>query len=298
MKGQWITPVVTAFDENGNIDHQANKNIYDFLIEGGMDGILIMGSTGEFFSMSIEQKKELIQLAVKYINKRVDVFVGTGGMSVDETIELSNYAYDIGADAVVIISPYYFPLSRESVELFYDKIAERTEADIYIYNFPDRTGHDITPEIALSLVRKHENIVGYKDTITEMGHTRAVIDLVCRAFPEFKVYAAFDENFVHNVLSGGAGAMGGISNFAPEICAQWVKAFNEQDFEKVSEIQKVINGMMVFYDLASPFIPITKKAMQLRGVEMKDYSLSPLIQANEEQTKKVVALMKRANLIK
>lgn len=295
-KGQWLTPVVTAFDGKGNLDYQANKNIYDFLIDGGIDGIVVMGSTGEFFSMTIEQKKELIQLAVEHINKRTRVIIGTGGMSIDETIELSNYAYDMGADAVMVISPYYFSLSRESIELFYDKIAEGTRADIYIYNFPERTGYDITPEITLSLVRKHKNIIGYKDTVTEMGHTRALIDLVCKEFPEFEVYSGFDENFAHNVLSGGAGAIGGLSNFAPEVCSKWVKAFNERDFEKVSKMQKRINAMMTIYDIGTPFIPIVKKAMKLRGIKMEDYSLPPFIQANEEQTTKIVELMEKLNL--
>ncbi|SJZ86627.1 dihydrodipicolinate synthase family protein [Garciella nitratireducens] len=297
-KGQWLTPVVTAFDEKGNLDYQANKNIYDFLIDGGIDGIVVMGSTGEFFSMTIEQKKELIQLAVEYINKRVKVFIGTGGMSIDETIELSNYAHDMGADAVMVISPYYFPLSRESIELFYDKIAKGTRADIYIYNFPERTGYDITPEITLSLVRKHKNIVGYKDTVTEMRHTRALINLVCKEFPEFEVYSGFDENFAHNVLSGGVGAIGGLSNFAPEVCSEWVKAFNERDFEKVSKMQKRINEMMTIYDIGTPFIPIVKKAMKLRGIKMEDHSLPPFIQANEEQTAKIVELMEKLNLEK
>lgn len=298
MKANWMTPVVTAFDEKGNIDHQANKNIYDYLIEGGMDGIVVMGSTGEFFSMTTKQKKELIQLAVEYIDKRTRVIIGTGGMSVDETIELSNYAYDMGAEAVMVVSPYYFSLSRESIELFYDKVAEGTKANIYIYNFPDRTGYDITPEITLNLARKHKNIVGYKDTVTEMGHTRALINLVCKEFPEFEVYSGFDENFAHNVLSGGAGVIGGLSNFAPKVCAKWVKAYNEQDLEKMSEMQKVLNEMMAFYDIGNPFIPIVKKAMKLRGIEMEEYSTLPFIQANEEQTSKIIALLEKLKLNK
>ena len=90
MKAKILTPVVTAFDKNGNIDHKANKNIYDNLIVGGVDGIVVMGSTGEFFTMTLEQKKELIKLAVEHINKRTSVLVGTSCMSADETIELSN----------------------------------------------------------------------------------------------------------------------------------------------------------------------------------------------------------------
>lgn len=295
MKAKWITPVVTAFDKNGQIDHKANKNIYNFLIDSGIDGIVIMGSTGEFFSMSMEQKKELIKLAVEYINDRTKLIVGTGDMSIDETIELSNFAYDNGVDSVMVIGPYYFSLSEESIEYYYDRVAENTKGNIYIYNFPERTGYDVSAELTLRLVRKHKNIVGYKDTVTEMGHTREIIDTVCEEFPEFEVYSGFDENFAHNALSGGAGAIGGLSNFIPEICAEWVKAFNEKDFDKVKEIQKVINKAMRIYDIGKPFIPIVKKAMMLRGVEMEDYCTFPFIQANEEQTNKIKQLIEKLN---
>lgn len=297
MEAKFLTPVVTAFDEKGNIDHQANKNVYDHLINGGIDGIVVMGSTGEFFTMTMEQKKELIKLAVEYINKRTRVFIGTSCMSAQDTIELSNYAHEIGADAVMIISPYYFSLSRESIEFFYDIVAEGTKANIYLYNFPDRTGYDLTPEITLSLVRKHKNIVGYKDTVTVMGHTRQLIDVMHKEFPDFEVYSGFDENFAHNILCGGAGCIGGLSNLAPEICSAWVKAINAKDFEKVAEIQKIINEMMAVYDIGTPFIPIVKKAMILRGVEMQDYCTVPFVQANEEQTAKIKSIMENTKLI-
>lgn len=296
MKAKWLTPVVTAFNKDGQIDHDANKKIYDFLIDSGMDGIVLLGSTGEFFSMSMEQKKELIDLATEYIKGRTKLIVGTGDMSIDETIELSNYAHDKGADGVMVIGPYYFSLSEESIEYFYDTVAENTKANVYIYNFPERTGYDVSADITLKLVRKHKNIVGYKDTVTEMGHTRELISTVCREFPDFEVYSGFDENFAHNALSGGAGAIGGLSNFIPDICAEWVKAFNEKAFDKVSEIQKIINMAMEIYNVGIPFIPIVKKAMMLRGIEMEDYCTFPFIQANEEQTNKIKQLFEKLNL--
>jgi 4-hydroxy-tetrahydrodipicolinate synthase len=296
MKAKWLTPVVTAFNKDGQIDHDANKKIYDFLIDSGMDGIVLLGSTGEFFSMSMEQKKELIDLATEYIKGRTKLIVGTGDMSIDETIELSNYAHDKGADGVMVIGPYYFSLSEESIEYFYDTVAENTKANVYIYNFPERTGYDVSADITLKLVRKHKNIVGYKDTVTEMGHTRELINTVCQEFPDFEVYSGFDENFAHNALSGGAGAIGGLSNFIPDICAEWVKAFNEKDFDKVSEIQKIINIAMGIYGIGIPFIPIVKKAMMLRGIEMEDYCTFPFIQANEEQTNKIKQLFEKLNL--
>lgn len=297
MNLNFLTPVVTAFDSEGNIDCQANKNIYDYLIKNGIDGIIIMGSTGEFFSMPLKQRKELIKLAVGYINKRVPVFVGTGCMSLSETIELSNYAYDMGADAVMVVGPYYFNLSKESIELYYDKVAEGTKAKIYLYNFPARTGYDVTPDIVLNLLNKHKNIVGYKDTVSEMGHTRKLINAVLKKYPDFKVYSGFDENLAHIALCGGCGCIGGLSNVVPDLCSSWVKAIKAKDFDKISQLQKTMDGLMALYDIGTPFIPIVKKAMKIRGVDIQDYCTEPFIQANDEQTAKIKKILKDSKLI-
>ncbi|AKL94943.1 dihydrodipicolinate synthase/N-acetylneuraminate lyase [Clostridium aceticum] len=291
-KANFLTPVVTAFDMEGNLDIQANKNIFDHLINGGVDGLVIMGSTGEFFTMTTAQKKELIDLAVGYVDKRTKVYIGTSCMSVEDTVELSNYAIEAGADAVMIISPYYFTLSDASIEFFYDEIAKQVKGDIYLYNFPARTAHDLSPEVTLRLLRKHKNIVGFKDTVTEMGHTRNLITTVQDEFPDFVVLSGFDENFAHNILSGGSGCIGGLSNLYPEVFAEWVKAMDARDIEKVSAIQKIVDKMMDLYSVGTPFIPIIKKAMMIRGVEMQDYCTKPFITANEEQTKAIKAIMK------
>lgn len=278
-KANFLTPVVTAFDANGNLDIQANKNVWDHLIKGGVDGLVIMGSTGEFFSMTTEQKKELIKLVVEHVNKRIKVYIGTSCMTVEDTVELSNFAIEAGADAVMIISPYYFTLSDESVEFFYDKVAEAIKGDIYLYNFPDRTGHDLTPEVTLNLLRKHKNIVGFKDTVSEMGHTRKLMTTVLKEFPDFIVLSGFDENFVHNILCGGSGCIGGLSNLCPELFADWVKAINAKNMVEVARIQKIVDKLMDLYPIGTPFIPIMKKAMMIRGVEMQDYCTKPFLGA-------------------
>lgn len=296
-KANFLTPVVTAFDANGNLDVQANKNVWDHLIKGGVDGLVIMGSTGEFFSMTTGQKKELIKLVVEHVNKRTKVYIGTSCMTVEDTVELSNFAIEAGADAVMIISPYYFALSDESVEFFYDKVAEAVKGDIYLYNFPDRTGHDLTPEITLNLLRKHKNIVGFKDTVSEMGHTRKLMTTVLKEFPDFIVLSGFDENFVHNILCGGSGCIGGLSNLCPELFADWVKAINAKNMDEVARIQKIVDKLMDLYPIGTPFIPIMKKAMILHGVEMKDYCTKPFLPATEEQTEQIKAVMKEAGLL-
>lgn len=291
-KAKFLTPVITAFDADGNLDIQANKNVYDHLINAGIDGLLIMGSTGEFYAMSTQQRKELIDLAVSHVNKRTQVLIGTGCMTIEDTIELSNYAINAGADGVIIVSPYYFSLTDESLEFYFGKIAEAVKGNIYLYNFPDRTGHDLSPELTLNLLRKYNNIVGYKDTVSLMGHTRKLIETIKSEFPAFEIFSGFDENFVHNVFAGGSGCISALTNIYPEVFVNWVKAVNEKNMDKAAEIQQYVDKLSDIYEINKCFIPILKKAMMLRGLDIKDYCKTPLLQADEKQTDSIKKLMK------
>ncbi|MHB8063768.1 MAG: dihydrodipicolinate synthase family protein, partial [Ruminiclostridium sp.] len=285
------------FDENKKLDTETIKILYDHLIKGGIDGILILGSIGEFFAISLESKKELIRLAVKHIDRRTKVLVGTASMDVNETIELSKYACEQGADGVVVISPYYFSLNDESIEEYYDLVAEKCPGDLYLYNFPDRTGYDLSPEVTLKLLRKHKNIIGYKDTIPGMDHTRELIKLIKPEYPNFKIYSGFDDNFAHNVISGGDGCIGGLSNLVPEICSAWVRAFGDNDLKLIAEIQRKIDQLMDIYQVGKPFVPYIKMAMAIKGIPMKDYCSFPLPRANEKEILKLKDIMEKANLI-
>jgi len=297
MNAAYICPAVTAFTRSGDLDLQAQKSVYDNLILGKIGGILILGSIGEFFSIPIDRKKALIREAIMHINKRAQVIVGTASMDVNEVVELSNYAYDQGADAVIIVSPYYFALSPSGIEEYYDYLAERCRGDIYLYNFPERTGYDLSPEIALNLVRKHRNIVGYKDTVTGMDHTRELIKLIKPEFPDFKIYSGYDNNFAQNVLAGGDGCIGGLSNLVPEICSAWVTAFLQDDLAGVAAIQQTIDKLMGIYSVGKPFIPYIKAAMNLRGIPIRAFSTFPMPVPAKQDVKKLRLIMEQANLL-
>lgn len=297
MKAKWITPVVTALDENGHIDTEANKRIYEHLIQGGIDGILIFGSIGEFFALPMEEKKDMVREAVACIDHRVTVYIGTNSMEFEECVEFSNFALDAGADGVMVISPYYFNLPDSAVENFYDSLADRVNGPVLLYNFPARTGYDLKPEVILGLVRRHKNIVGIKDTLGTMGHTRAIIQAVKREFPEFLVYSGFDEFFAHNVLSGGDGCIAGLSNFAPAVAAGFAGAARDNDLAAMQAYQQKIDSLMAIYDVAEQFIPIIKKAMVLCGVEMDPACAAPLLSADENETEKIREILKQAEII-
>ena len=282
-KALFMTPTVTAFTAEGDLDKAANCAVFEHLIEGKMDALVVMGSTGEFFSLTAEQKRELSHLAVKEARGRAEVIIGTGSMRPQDTVLLSNDALAFGADAVMIISPYYFTLSDASLENFYDQTIPYIKGDVYLYNFPARTTHDLSPKIVLSLLRKYKNIVGYKDTVMETAHTRKIIQTVSEEFPDFKVLSGFDDHFFHNMASGGAGCIGGLSNIYPAFFSGWAAAVNEGNMEKAAYMQRKADKLCELYDVGTPFVPVVKKAMMMKGISIKEHSAAPLLPPNEEQ---------------
>lgn len=296
MKAKYLTPVVTIFDSNGKIDRLGNEKVYEHLIKGGVDGLVVMGSTGEFFNMTIDMVKELIDIATAYCKNKIKLYIGTSRMDTLETIELSNYAIDKGADGVMIISPYYFKLNDASIERYYDIVAEGIKGPIYLYNFPDITGHDLKPEITLNLVKKHKNIVGYKDTISLISHTRDLMNLILPQFPNFEIYSGYDECFGFMSLSGGAGVIGGLSNLMPEVFAKWVKAAEEEDYKTAAECQKKVNKAMKIYAINAPYIPVMKRALNLIGLGISEYMTEPFLQCTKEQEDKLKEIIKELQL--
>ncbi len=294
---KYITPAVTPLKADGTIDEQGAKALYDYLIRNGVDGILVLGSIGEFFAISMEQKKRLISLAVRHVDHRVRLMIGTADMVYENVVELSNYAIDEGAEAVIVVPPFYFWLNETSIESYYDRLAGEIHGKLYIYNFPDRTGYQIPVDVIRRLALRHKNIVGCKDTISGMDHTREMIKAVKPVRPEFEIFSGFDDNFAHNVMSGGDGCIGGLSNLAPEVCSAWVAAFEHNDLHAVYDIQRKIDRLMSIYGVGMPFVPFIKRAMELRGIGIGPSATVPLPNASRADDEKLLAIMRSEGLI-
>ena len=294
---KYITPAVTPLCADGSIDEQGAKALYDYLIRGGVDGILVLGSIGEFFAFSLEQKKQLISLAVRYINHRVPVIIGTADTVLEHVLMLSDYALSEGADACIVVSPYYFAFNGDSLETYYDTLASEIHGKLYIYNFPDRTGYQIPVETIRRLALQFPNIAGCKDTISGMDHTRELIKAVKPFRPDFEIYSGFDDNFAHNVLSGGDGCIGGLSNLAPEVCSAWVSAIQRGDLIQAAEIQRKIDRLMSIYSVGTPFVPFIKRAMELRGIGVKSYASQPLPYPTASDDEQLLAIMEKEGLL-
>ncbi|MGP3778453.1 4-hydroxy-tetrahydrodipicolinate synthase [Halanaerobium saccharolyticum] len=289
-----ITPTITVFDQDQKIDFKATEEHIEKLIEAGVNGILFLGSIGEFFAMTSAEKKKLISFAVKTVNKRVPVLVGTGGTAAEDVIELTNFAGAEGADGAAVITPYFFQFNQQTLYNYYSHIAQNTDLDLYIYNFPARSGVNISPETVFELARDYDNIVGIKDTMDTISHTRELIQQVKKPLEkDFAVYSGFDEYFLPNLLNGGDGLIGGLSNVAPGLFADFYSSYQKGDFNKIKELANKINLMMDIYSISDPFFPAIKKAVSLSGSNLNAACKEPVGLLTDEQINNIKKILEK-----
>ena len=263
-----IAPVVTIFNEEEKPDYAGNKKVIDFLIEGGLDGILVLGSAGEFPDLNEQERLDFFRFYAEYVNGRVELLAGTGCIRYADTLALSNAVYELGYTPMVI-SPYYFEMDQEKLFVYYDRLAKDVKGDLYLYNFPPRTGHSIAPETIRRLIDANPNIIGLKDSVSTPGHT----NMVCRAVEgkPFTVYSGFDDQFLSNIANnGGGGCIGALSIIVPEIWSSLVKAANEKDFDRTFALYHLIQKLMPIYDMDTNCSLILKKLLVHRGLEISD----------------------------
>ena len=293
MNAAYMAPAITLFNQDGTLDFESQEKLFDNLIEKGVDGILVEGSSSEFFAMPMDQRREMAKFAIAKVNHRVKLIMGTSHMVASEIINFSNFCLDAGADAVMILPPYYFHFGPDALLHYYDQLANQIHGDIYIYNFPANTGCNIPAETVLKLTKLHSNIVGIKDTVPGMDHTRELIKVVKSQVPSFEIYSGYDDNFAHNVLAGGNGCIAALSNIVPEICTAWVRAFRENDLEGIAKGQQAIDRMMDIYAIRDPFLPVMKEAARLRGLAATSVGTFPMPCATVEDDAKILELLHR-----
>ena len=288
-----FTPLVTIFKENGKIDKENLKILIERLIDDGVDGIVILGSVGEFFNISsLEDKKDYIKFVSNVINGRTRLIVGTGSNDIEEVIELNKYSKDVKADSVLIITPYFFGLDENYIYEYYSTIAKNTKLPIIIYNFPARTSVNVSYELIFRLASEFNNIVGIKDTTDSMSNVRKFVQNIKKVRKDFCVISGFDEYLVPNLLYGGDGIIGGLTNINAKLFIDTYKAFLDKDFEKLLVYQDKINKLAGLYDLTNPFIVGLKEAVKISlkldiNTSIRNYD----IKINEDTKEKIKKLV-------
>ncbi len=291
-----IPPVSTLFKQDGSIDQKSMETLIDSLIEAEVNGLFFLGTNGEFSQMSTEERKHLSEFVVRYVNHRVPVLIGTGGTNTREAILSSQHAQSIGADAVVVVNPYYWGLTEENLFKHYSKIAESVDFPVLLYNFPALTGQDLTPDFVLKLVDSHSNIVGIKETIDSIGHISEMIIKVKEKHPHFSVLCGFDNHLLNTLQIGGDGTISASGNFAPQLSVGIYKAFLNGDYQEAIKLNKQLTVLSFLYQIDSPFVNVVKEAIKLCGLDISTYVLPPAGKLSEEKLKQVKKILELAKL--
>ncbi|AGY76609.1 dihydrodipicolinate synthase family protein [Clostridium autoethanogenum] len=273
-----FTPMITLFREDGTIDKENQSILVEKLISDGVDGILTLGSVGEFFNLSLEQKKDYVKFMSETVKGRTKLLVGTGNNDINQVIELNDYCKKCKVDAVLVITPYFFSLNEKYLYEYYSKVAKNTELPILLYNFPARTGTNLSADFLHKLVSDFENIVGIKDTTDSISNVRQYVEKVKSYRKDFSILSGFDEYLIPNLNCGGDGIVGGLTNVKGKFFVDTYNAFLNKNLTKLSNSQKKINTLMELYTLSDPFLVALKEAVILSlnldaNASLRNYSV-------------------------
>ena len=218
-----LVALVTPMDSRGNLDWQALDRLIEYHLAEGTDGIVAVGTSGESATLDMNEHKEFIRRVVELVAGRVPVIAGTGANSTSEAVELTSSARSVGADACLLVTPYYNKPTQEGLYQHYKYIAETVDIPQILYNVPGRTACDMLPATVARLA-DIDNIVGIKEATGDMQRAREVIDLVG---DRMAVYSGDDATAVELILLGGKGNISVTANVAPramhELCAAALK---------------------------------------------------------------------------
>jgi 4-hydroxy-tetrahydrodipicolinate synthase len=230
-----IPALVTPFRKDGEeLDEQALKTLIDFVIEKGVTGVVPCGTTGEFTSMSDVEKQRILQLTVDHVNGRVPVIAGTGCAATKQTIEMSKFAKDVGADSVLVVTPFYMKPSDRGIYEHYRRVAEALDGfPVIMYNIPQVTGVTLAWPLVEDLA-EIDNIVGLKDSSGQLPYTMAVLEKVRE---KIFVMCGHDEVVLPALAGGVNGVILASANVIPDIWLKLYKAVKDGKLEEAREIQ-------------------------------------------------------------
>lgn len=291
FKGAGVA-IVTPMMNDGEVNFEKLGEMIDYQIEHSTDCIVICGTTGEASTLSHDEHIECIKFAVERTNKRVPVVAGTGSNSTDEAIYLSTEAERCGADALLVVTPYYNKATQKGLIRHFTDIANAVTIPIILYNVPGRTGCNIKPETAAALARNVENIVAIKEA---SGDISQIAELAALTNGSLDIYSGNDDQIVPVMSLGGVGVISVLSNIAPQqthdICAKFLDGDIEGSRKLQLEILEVINNLFIE---VNP-IPV-KAAMNLMGFEVGPLRM-PLTEMEDANLEKLRASMKAYGLL-
>ena len=290
IKGS-IVALITPFSEDGSVNYKRLRELVDWHIENGTDAILALGTTAETPTLTLAEEDEIARICIEQAKGRVPIIVGSGSNNTMVAIEQSLKDEKMGADALLVITPYYNKTSKAGMVNHFTQVADAVNTPVYVYNVPGRTGVTITYE-ALAEISQHKNIVGIKEASGNMS-------LVCQFSKlindNFNVYSGNDDINIPLMSMGGAGVISVLANILPRETHDMAMAYLNGDVKKARDMQiKYLDFINALFIETNP-IPI-KEAMNLIGLNVGGYRL-PLCPMAEDTKAVLAGEMKKLGLI-
>ena len=280
------TALITPF-KNGEIDYKSLKKIINFQIEQGVDALLINGTTGESATLTECEKRELISFAVREVGGKVPLIAGTGSNSTQKALHLSQFARDVGVDAVLVVTPYYNKASADGLIKHYETVADSIDIPLILYNVPSRTGVNI-PLSVYDKLANHDNIVAVKEASPSISD---FAKLSQKCSDRLTLYSGNDDLIMPTLALGGDGVISVVSNILPkeigEICKLWFA-------DKIREATALqLNLLPLINAIFSEVNPIPIKAlMSHMGFCEEEYRL-PLCPMNDDKKKALLEVYEK-----
>ncbi|MEA3407573.1 MAG: 4-hydroxy-tetrahydrodipicolinate synthase [Chloroflexota bacterium] len=257
-----VVPLVTPFNEDETLDESALRQVVNYLLDNGVHGLFSSGSQGESFALTAEEKKRILDIVIDENDGRAFVMAGTGAVTTKESIELTRYAEDAGADAVSVITPYFIKPSDEELREHFLNIANAVEIPVLAYNNPGRTGVPIPPKVMAAVASEAENFIGVKDSSGDLTNT---MQYIAECPPTFRTFMGRDTLIYAALCYGCVGAVAASANVVPDLVVGIYDAYMAGDHELALERQRALAPLRYAFGLGS-FPVVVKDAMELIGV--------------------------------
>lgn len=291
-----VPPLVTPLLDNDTLDVEGLERLINRVIDGGVHGLFILGTTGEFASLSYKLREELIKLTVTFVDGRVPVLVGISDSAFTESLNLANKAAHYGADAVVITPPYYFEASQPELLEYLTRIMKHMPLPLFIYNMPVHTKVTFAPE-TVRLAADIPGIIGMKDSSANLSYFNR-INYLLKDRPDFTFMVGPEELTSQFVLMGGHGGVNGGANMFPKLYVDLFNASVEKDFDKILPLQeKVMHISSAIYNVGkygSSYLKGLKCALSVLGV-CSDFMAEPFHKFNTPERNEIIKALEAIN---
>jgi 4-hydroxy-tetrahydrodipicolinate synthase len=275
--------MVTPFDERGEMDLAATEAVIERFIEAGVNGISPLGSTGEASHLTADERRRFAEEVTRIVAGRVPVVVGVGFSGTRETVELARHAQEAGADAVLVVSPFYWKVGEEGLFRHFATVAEAVDIPVVVYNLPMLTGIDLSPSLVARIAAECPNVVGLKDTVTEYFHTVAVLREIKPSRPDFSVLSGWEDLILPSLLAGADGSICAFANVAPELFVNLVEAAKSGDLTRAAELHRQVLTLVTLGAYSDPAMGAIKLAMRKLGVPISPTVRGPALPATDEE---------------